>query len=146
MAVAWARYRSLAFPNHQVAAVAVAAADRTPVVVDRMLAVRRLGLVRVSHKPEVTRNRQLLVDHILRRLELERAIHKLVVVDRNLVEVVHSPMACRSHHKLQVVMAVDQAAADLAMARVGKELEDLALRPLEVAVIEAVVEKLLVAG
>ena len=109
-----------------------AAADHSPVVVDRMRAVRRLGPGQVIHKPEVAaRNRQLLVDRIHRLVV--RATHRLEVAVRNLAEVVHSPMACHIRHKLPAAMVADQAAAGLAVP-VLHEPRDQNLR-LQVAVV-----------
>ena len=118
LAIAWARRRSLAFPNPRAAVATVAAAaDRSLVVADRMRAVRRLGLVRAIHIPEVARNRQLLADRIPVVVDRMRAVRKLGLVRAtHRLEAVHSPMAYHIHHKLPAAMAADQAVVSLAVA------------------------------
>ena len=95
-------------------ATVAAAADRSLVVADRMRAVRRLGLVRAIHTPEVARNRQLLADRIPVVVDRMRATHRLEAVHN---PVVHSPMAYHSRHKLPAAMATDQAVVGLAVAK-----------------------------
>ena len=101
--------------------------------------VRRLGLVRATHmaEPEVAAHRrQLVVDHIRRRLGPARAIHRVEVAIHNQAAV-RSPMAYHSRHMLPVAVAVaaDQAAA-----------ADQAFRLVAVVAIEVVVMKLGVTG
>ena len=104
-----------------------------------MRAVRRLGPGQVIHKPEVAaRNRQLLADHIHKLVV--RANHRLEVAVRNLV--VHSPLACHTHHKLPAAMAADQAEAGLAVLHGPMDQNPRLQAAVAVVEVVAVAEKL----